>query len=46
MDVNLEMSGAKGWPMDATVVYYHKSQVTKFLNFFEFKLYSKLLFRG
>ena len=27
MDLNVEFNGAKGWPMDANVVFYHKPKV-------------------
>jgi len=27
MDLNIEFNGAKGWPMDANVVFYHKPKV-------------------
>ena len=42
MDINVDYGGAKGWPLDATIVYYHKGKVRSYPIYY-FMLYRYLL---
>lgn len=36
MDLDVEIGGTKGWPSDASVVFYHRAQVRKLDSIFLF----------